>query len=53
MADAALRRDGVVDPREDVYAAADRRSLTDHLDEFRADLEARGNTPRYVGDVYQ
>ena len=48
VADAALRRDGVIDTRTDAYAAAERQPLTSHLDDFRAVLRARGNTPNYV-----
>jgi hypothetical protein len=34
IADTALRRDGVIDTRADVYAAAERRPLAEHLDDW-------------------
>ena len=43
-ADVALRRGGVIDPREDAYAEAERRPILEHLEDFRRDLENRGNT---------
>ena len=48
IADAAIRKDGVVDARDDRYAAEERRPLSDHLDEWKAALGARNNTPQYV-----
>ena len=46
--DAALRRDGVVDPRADDFASAERRSLQEHLADFHAWLLAKGNTPKHA-----
>jgi len=44
VADAALRRDGVVDARMDAYAAADRKPLAEHVGEWKAALAAKGTT---------
>ena len=46
--DAALRRNGVVDPRADDFASAERRSLQEHLADFHAWLLAKGNTPKHA-----
>jgi integrase len=51
--DAALRREGVIDAREDAYLAADRRPIGEHLDAYRADLIGRKNTAAYVEERYQ
>lgn len=48
VADAALRREGVVDARTDNYASADRRPIAEHLDDYRDDLRHRGRTPGHV-----
>jgi len=45
----ALRREGVVDARADRYAEAERKPLTEHVDEWTAALRARNRTERYVG----
>ena len=47
-ADAALRRDGVIDPREDRLAAEDRRAVADHVAEFQTVMFAKGNDRDYV-----
>jgi len=52
-ADAALRREGVVDARADRYAEAGRRPLTEHLDEYEAHLRHVGRSERHVGQVSQ
>ncbi len=52
VADAALRREGVIDPKADQYARADRRMLSDHLIDFRADLIAKGNTHKHSNETY-
>ncbi len=46
IADAALRKDGVVDARTDHYAAAERRRLPDHVDDWIATLTAKGVTTK-------
>ncbi|MCH8829370.1 MAG: hypothetical protein IID45_07305, partial [Planctomycetes bacterium] len=48
IADAALRRDGVIDARDDRYAAAERRPLTEHVADWRATLIAKGVTPKHT-----
>jgi integrase len=48
IADAALRRDGVIDARADVYAAAERRPLAEHLKDWRAAIVAKGVTRKQV-----
>ena len=47
-AEAALRRDGVIDPKDDRYVEQGRRLIAQHVAEFRASLEARGNAPDYI-----
>jgi integrase len=47
LADAAMRHHGMGDP----YAEHRKRPLADHLADFRRELEARGNAPRYVSAV--
>lgn len=47
-ADAALRRDGVIDPLEDRLSTEERRDLAEHLAEFKEVLLAKGNDPDYV-----
>ena len=48
IADAALRRDGVIDARDDRYAAAERRPLTEQVGDWRAALTAKGVTPKHA-----
>lgn len=48
LTDAAMRRHGMTDPFEE-HA---RRPLQAHLDDYRTELEARDNAPRYVSLVY-
>lgn len=40
-ADAMLRREGVIDLRQDRFAAEARRPIGEHLDEFKAGLSAK------------
>jgi excisionase family DNA binding protein len=47
LADAAMRQHGMADP----YADHRKRSLADHLADFRAALTAKGNSPDYVALV--
>ena len=51
VADAALRRDGVIDARADRYADAERRPLSEHVAEWTAGLTADGVTPKQVGMI--
>ena len=48
IADAALRKDGVVDARADRFTAAERRPLAAHLADWKAALTAKGVTPKHV-----
>lgn len=48
VADAALRRDGVVDARADRYATANHRPLTEHLADWKAAQEAKGVTGKQI-----
>ena len=41
-------REGRTDPRADGYRQADARSIADHVSDFAAMLQARGNTPKHV-----
>ena len=50
-ADAALRRDGVVDPSEDRYAEQGRRHLTEHLGEYHNYLVAKGGTEKHAKET--
>ena len=47
-ADVALRREGIIDAQADRVAAAARRPLELHMNEFRDDLNARGVTPKHA-----
>ena len=51
VADVALRVEGVIDPRADALAEADRMDLSKHADDFKKDLQARGNTPQHVRET--
>jgi len=42
------RRKGLIDPRQERLATEGRRSLAEHLTDFRAHLEDKQNTPRHV-----
>ncbi len=48
VADAALRRDGVVDASKDRYAIEGRKPLTDHVDDYIAHCRHAGHAPRHV-----
>ncbi len=48
VADAALRRDGVIDARDDKYSAAERRPLSEHVSEWLAALTARRVTSKQI-----
>ena len=49
---AALRREGVIDPREDAYVSHESRALADHLSDWHRDMEARGKTAGHA-DQYR
>jgi len=42
VADAALRREGVIDARADQYAAAERKALAEHMNDWLDSLKAKG-----------
>jgi integrase len=44
----ALRREGLVDPKEEAYAAHAARPLVEHLDAWEESLSAAGSTPDHV-----
>ena len=44
VADVALRREGVIDPRSESIGVQARRPIDDHLNDWRASLEAKGNS---------
>ncbi len=44
----ALRREGLIDPADESYAAHEARPLTDHLADFRRSLEAKGGTAKHA-----
>src|SRR5262249_34666992 len=44
----ALRKEGVVDPKEENYAVHHARNLLEHIDEWARALGARGNTAQHV-----
>ncbi len=49
--DTALRRDGVIDPSQDRYAAEARRSIADHLADFHSALTARENGDQHCHET--
>jgi len=51
VADAALRRSGVVDASADRHAKAARKPIAEHLDDFVEELRARGNTTKHVSQT--
>jgi len=51
-ADEALRIAGVIDPRQDDYAAHHRKPLAVHLESFRTDLAARGNSAQHIRETF-
>jgi site-specific recombinase XerD len=44
----ALRREGVVDPRDESYRDHEARPLKDHLDDFRRALVAKGDSAKHA-----
>jgi len=53
VAEAALRREGVVDATAETIAAESRRPIGEHLSDWRAALRAKGSSKRRVGDAYR
>ncbi len=51
-ADAALRRDGVIDASDDRYIDEARRPLTAHLADFKMALIGKGNTPQHCHETH-
>jgi hypothetical protein len=52
-ADAKLRRSGLIDPREEGYAAAERKPLSEHVTDWEAVLEARKVGDKHVRQMTQ
>ena len=48
VADAALRRDGVVDPRHDRFSAANRVELAEHVDAYITHCRQSGQAEKHV-----
>jgi len=48
VADAALRRDGVIDARKDGFAVQGRKPLTGHIADYIAHCRHTGQAPRHV-----
>lgn len=49
--EAALRRSGAIDPREESYRRQDARPLTDHLNDWHGSILAKGRTAKHA-DLY-
>jgi integrase len=47
-ADAALRREGVIDPHLEGVSRESRRTITSHLDDYKAKLSAAQCNPRHI-----
>jgi integrase len=45
----ALRKEGIIDPREESYAIHAGRSLLEHIEDWSATLRSKGNTEQHVG----
>ena len=52
-AEVALRRRGVIDPKADQYAQAERRPLIKHLDDFHDDLSSRDGDPKHARQTFR
>jgi len=48
VADTALRREGVIDPKTDRFAAEGRRPIADHIADYTAHCRHVGHAPRHV-----
>jgi len=51
VADAALRRDGVIDAKTDQYAAAAKRTIATHAAAYVQNLQNAGRAPRRISQV--
>ncbi len=51
-ADVMLRREGIIDARQDRYSAADRKPLAEHLFDWRAAVLAKGSTVKHADLIY-
>ena len=50
---ARFRREGLVDPRDDAMAAAEKRPLAEHLADFKTDIVARRGNEGYAKQTHQ
>jgi integrase len=50
---AMLRREGLVDPKADALAAAEKRPLADHLADFKRDILARRGNEKHATATHQ
>ncbi len=48
VADSALRRDGVIDPRDDRYSIEGRKPLSEHVASYIAHCRHAGQAPHHV-----
>src|SRR5262245_54606391 len=48
VADAALRREGVIDARAEAVTQQGHRPIADHLHDWRAALQAKANSPKRI-----
>lgn len=53
VADAALRREGVIDARAEAVAVQQRRPVVEHLADWRAHLTAKGNVAAHVSNMHR
>jgi site-specific recombinase XerD len=53
VADAALRREGVIDPTQDAYAQAAAQDIMQFVGLFIKDLSAKGNTTQYCQETHR
>src|SRR4051794_19421822 len=52
-AEAAKVRAGLVDPKALGFRTHEARSLADHLDDWRRDMQARGKTAKHADQYYE
>src|SRR5690606_24038232 len=50
VSDAALRRDGVIDPRDDRFAAEGRRPLAEHVRDYLASCQRAGLAEKHLAE---
>ncbi|MCC6421594.1 MAG: hypothetical protein IT429_25525, partial [Gemmataceae bacterium] len=51
VAGAALRREGVIDPRADALADHGRKPLSQHLDDYASVMRSRGGSERHIAST--